>query len=221
LSPRAPPFCRPEPSPFLSPRAPPFCRPERHLLSPRAPFFVAPSASFCRPEPPFLSPRALSFFVAPSPLLFCRPEHLLFVTPNASFCHPEPSFVAPNGARGPLFSLSLPQGGDFSLRSKRQGRGVAPNAPLCRPEPSPFLSPRAPPFVTPSLLLFCHPERSEGSLGAYAPREDIPMSRPELSEGGRRPERSEGCLATACYLPAHENQIHPCKYLVLFYIKSL
>jgi hypothetical protein len=36
----------------------------------------------------------------------------------------------------------------------------------------------------------CHPERSEGGLGAYTPREDITM---------RRPEGSGGCLAIARY----------------------
>jgi len=46
-------------------------------------------------------------------------------------------------------------------------------------------------------LLFCRPERSEGSLGACAPRDDIPKRRPERSDEGRRPERSEGCLANA------------------------
>jgi hypothetical protein len=172
-----------------------------------------------------LSPRTPLLFCHPEPLegsfFFCRPERCegsFFslslpqggdfslrskrqgrgVAPSLSF------FVAPSEARGLLFSLSLPQGGDFSLRSKRQGRGVAPNAPFVAPNASPFLSPRA-------SLFFCRPEASaEGSLGAYAPREDIPMP---------RPERSEGCLANACYLPAHENLIHPCKYQVLFYIK--
>ena len=47
--------------------------------------------------------------------------------------------------------------GDFSLRSKRQKRAVAP---------SPFLLPRA---------LFCRPEaQAEGSLGTGVPRDDIP-----------------------------------------------
>gem|GEM_PF-6105368 len=59
----------------------------------------------------------------------------------------------------------------------------------CPPE-TPSLSPRA--------YFFCRPERSEGSLGAYAPRDDkkgsvprddIPGRCPERSEEGRRPER--------------------------------
>jgi hypothetical protein len=87
---------------------------------------------------------------------------------------------------------------------------VTPSPLFCHPEPS-FLSPRALFYVTPSPL-FCHPEPSflspralffvtpsgsEGSLGAYAPRDDIPGCRPERSERGRRPERSEGCTACA------------------------
>jgi|GEM_PF-1959632 len=44
----------------------------------------------------------------------------------------------------------------------------------------------------------CHPEpQGEGSLGACAPRDDIPGRCPERSERGRRPERSEECLAIA------------------------
>jgi hypothetical protein len=44
----------------------------------------------------------------------------------------------------------------------------------------------------------CRPEAlAEGSLGAYAPRDDMPGRRPERSEKGRRPERSEGCTACA------------------------
>ena len=63
----------------------------------------------------------------------------------------------------------------------------------------------------------CPRSVAEGSLGAYAPREDMdglsprayffsprakrgvsPLGpRPERSDEGRRPERSEGCLAIA------------------------
>ena len=72
-----------------------------------------------------------------------------------------------------------------------------PSEPLfIAPSPLFFLSPRAPFFVAPSPL-FVAPSGSEGSLGAYAIREDITIRRPERSEEGRRPERSEGCLANA------------------------
>jgi len=62
---------------------------------------------------------------------------------------------------------------------------------LCRPShchtelffrPEPF-------FVVPSV--------SKGSLGTCLLRDDIPKRRSERSEEGRRPERSEGCLAIA------------------------
>jgi hypothetical protein len=62
---------------------------------------------------------------------------------------------------------------------------------LCRPScchtelffrPEPF-------FVAPSV--------SEGSLGTCVPRDDFPKRRSERSEEGRRPERSDGCLAIA------------------------
>jgi hypothetical protein len=43
-------------------------------------------------------------------------------------------------------------------------------------------------LLSPRAYFFCRPERSEGSLGTGVPREDIP---------GRRPERSERCLANA------------------------
>jgi hypothetical protein len=48
-----------------------------------------------------------------------------------------------------------------------------------------FVAPRRKPR---GLLMKRHPERSEGSLGTYVPRKDIPK---------RRAERSEGCLAIA------------------------
>jgi hypothetical protein len=49
-----------------------------------------------------------------------------------------------------------------------------------------FLSPRAS-FLSPRASFFVSPSASEGSLGTYAPREDIAI---------RHPERSEGYLAT-------------------------
>ena len=36
--------------------------------------------------------------------------------------------------------------------------------------------------MSPRASFLCHPERSEGSLGAYAPWDDIPGHRPERSE---------------------------------------
>jgi len=64
---------------------------------------------------------------------------------------------------------------------------VAPTLLFVAPNPLFFVAPSLFFIVTPSLPFFVAPSASEGSLGTYAPREDIL---------GRRPERSEGSLAT-------------------------
>ena len=107
------------PSPFFLVTLSPF------LLSPPSPFSVTPSPLFCAPEPHFLCPRTP---------FSCHPEPHFLVTPNPIFCAPEPPFlVTPNEVRGLPFSLSLPQGGDFSLRSKRQGDARMPCYQSVRP----------------------------------------------------------------------------------------
>ena len=85
------------------------------------------------------------------------------VIPSLLFCRPKPTFLSPRALF--LSPRGVSRGVPRLLRaSGRHGWDVAPS------------------------LLFCHPERSEGSLGACAPRDDIP---------GRRPERSERCTACA------------------------
>jgi hypothetical protein len=105
------------------------------------------------------------FFVAPSPI---------FLSPRTIFLSPQDfPFLSPRGV-----SRGVPR----HLRAPREDKkGSVPwEDRVENVAPSLFLSPE-PPF-------FCRPERSEGSLGACVPRDDIP---------GRRPERSEGCLANA------------------------
>jgi hypothetical protein len=105
----------------------------------------------------------------------CRPDPSFFVAPS------HPFFVPPR---------ALPEGSLGACAPRKNTVGgccpeatffVAPSGLFCRPERSFSLSPRAP--------FPCRPEASaEGSLGACAPRDDMP---------GRRSERSEGCLAIA------------------------
>jgi hypothetical protein len=107
----------------------------------------------------------------------CRYEPTFFVTPSEARgpstltrlgrtwwgLSPRAPFLSPRAKRGVSpFSLSLSQEGDFSLRSKRQGDAGMPRNRTAGQGKA----------VTPSPL-FCRPERSEGSLGAYTPREDM------------------------------------------------
>jgi hypothetical protein len=191
----------------LSPRAPFFCRPKLLFLSPRAPFF-------CRPEPPFFvapsvsegslgayAPREDRVGAVTSSLSFCRPEASAEGVPRrlrasggqGGGCHLEPFFLSPRG---------VSRGGSLGAYAPREDRvgAVTSSLSFCRPEASAeggslgACVPRENRVgnVAPSAL-FCRPERSEGSLGAYAPREDKKGSAPREDIPGRCPERSEGC----------------------------
>jgi hypothetical protein len=152
----------------------------------------------CRPEPTFLSPRGVRgvprayFFVAPR-LKPRGPPSLFFVAPSPFLCRPEhPFFVAPSASEGSLGT--------------------------CVPREDTVEN------VAPSLSFYVAPSASEGSLGAYAPWNDkkkhaepLFLSPRAQARGpsaltclgktslgtpsrtkclmGRRPERSEGCLA--------------------------
>ena len=62
-----------------------------------------------------------------------------------------------------------------------------------------FLSFRAPFFVIPSPL-FCHPERSEGSLGTFVPWDDKKGSMPREDKKGSAPwEDMEGMSPRALF----------------------
>jgi|GEM_PF-4768546 len=144
----------------LSPKI--FCRSE-------APLNVS-SSLLCHPEP--------SFFVTPSEAR--GPSALTHLgktgwrlSPRASF------FVTPSEARGPLRTPSRAKRGMHGLRSAGQGRAVPPSHFFCFPELF---------FCRPEPFFYCRPERSEGSLGTYAPREDTDGLSPRgVSRGGSSP----------------------------------
>ena len=111
------------------------------------------------------------FYVTPSPSLSPRAH---FLSPRALF------FVAPSGSEGSL-GTCVPR------EDKKESVLRDDTVEGCRPEPF---------SVTPSPL-FVTPSESEGSLGTCVPREDKKESVLRDDILGRRPEGSEGCLATA------------------------
>jgi hypothetical protein len=121
---------------------------------------------FCA-RPPAVAPSLL--FCRPEPPFFCRPEHPFFVATSHLFLSP----------RAPFF-VDIPK-----HRLERSEEGHRPE----RSEGCLAIARQDRVGVSPRALFFCRHEASaEGSLGAYAPRNDIP---------GRCPERCEGCLAIA------------------------